>query len=165
LCTLKLFISMVMIASVAITSGCQADKKPPVQSSSTTLDGQQTMQFQWSLSKTPDHWKVSVTPSSKINEYKIDFDYLGESAAISPSLTLKDSLTVSTGSIDPHTKGFVLSNVHFQDKKITHEYILKWEQDNKDYEESAIVNITTNELLRKNDSSTDYRLPILTTKL
>jgi hypothetical protein len=133
-----------MIASIAINSGCQADinKKPTVQNSSTTLDGQPTTQFQWSLSKTPDHWKVSITPSSN-NEYKIDFDYLGESAASSPSLTLKGSLTVSTSLIQPHTKGFTLSNVHFQDKKFTHEYILKWVQDNKDFEESAIVNITT----------------------
>lgn len=142
---LHLFVFVAMIASVAITSGCHADKEPPApaQNSSTTLDGQSTTtQFQWSLSKTPDHWKVSITPSSKINEYKIDFDYLGESAALNASLTLKDSLTVSTSSIQPHTKGFTLSNVHFQDK-ITHEYILKWVQDNKDYEESAIVNITT----------------------
>lgn len=144
--TLHQFVFVVMIASVAITSGCNADinKYPTVQSSSTTLDMQSTTsQFQWSLSKTPDHWKVSITPSSKINEYKIDFDFLGESAASSPSLTLKDSLTVSTSLIQPHAKGFTLSNVHFQDKKITHEYILKWVQDNKDYEESAIVNITT----------------------
>jgi hypothetical protein len=134
---------MLMVASVAITLGCHADKKTPVQSSSTTLDGQSTTtQFQWSLSKTPDHWKVSITPNSKINEYKIDFDYLGESTALNPSLTLKGSLTVSTSSIQPHAKGLTLSNVHFQDKKITHEYILKWVQDNKDYEESAIVNIT-----------------------
>jgi hypothetical protein len=123
----------------------QADinKKSIVQSSPITLDGQSTTQIEWSLSKTSKHWRVSITPNSNINEYNIDFDYLGESEASSPSVTLKGSFTVSTSLIQPQTKGFTISNVHFQDKKITHEYILKWVQDNKEYEDSAIVNITT----------------------
>ncbi|SFS76203.1 hypothetical protein [Paenibacillus sp. BC26] len=101
----------------------EQNRKSEKESSPITHDGH-TTQFQWSLSKSPKHWKVSITPSSKTNEYKIDFDYLGESEAVSPSLTLKGSLSVSTSLIQPNTNGFTLNNVHFEVKiSLTNTYL------------------------------------------